>query len=215
MKRVLLLLIILFSYLLLVGQGKNSYKVTKVFDGDTFEISTGEHVRLIGIDAPETEKDFTKGEFFAEESSKALEKLLIGKSVKLVYDIEKRDTNGRLLAYVYIEDGIEDLFVNAWLVKNGYAIVKSYPPNTKQNRLLQIYEEEAVNNKLGVWSRKSKNSGEYTGRVVSSRNSKVYHKPDCSNVKRIKESNKVWFKSLSEAQKAGKRPGKCCLDKKK
>lgn len=42
-----------------------------------------------------------------------------------------------------------------------------------------------------------------TGMFVASRNSKIYHRPDCKYVNSIKEENKIWFQSADEAQKAG------------
>ena len=42
-----------------------------------------------------------------------------------------------------------------------------------------------------------------TGVFVASKNSKIYHLPDCSYAKKIKDENKIWFKSAKEAEKAG------------
>ena len=47
-------------------------------------------------------------------------------------DVEERDRYGRLLAYVYrARDG---LFVNAELVRRGYATVATFPPNVAHER---------------------------------------------------------------------------------
>lgn len=50
-----------------------------------------------------------------------------------------------------------------------------------------------------------------TGMFVASKNSTIYHKPDCKYVKQIKEENKVWFSSAEEAEKAGYKPDKNCF----
>ncbi len=42
-----------------------------------------------------------------------------------------------------------------------------------------------------------------TGMFVASKNSKIYHRPDCKYVNSIKEENKIWFQSAEEAEKAG------------
>ncbi len=45
---------------------------------------------------------------------------------------------------------------------------------------------------------------------VASKNSKVFHKPDCSSARRIKPENLIDYNSRAEAIKAGKRPCKIC-----
>ncbi|MFA5240082.1 MAG: Ada metal-binding domain-containing protein [Phycisphaerae bacterium] len=47
-------------------------------------------------------------------------------------------------------------------------------------------------------------------KYVTSKNSKVFHKPDCSSAKRIKPENLVGYSSRDEAIAAGKRPCKRC-----
>jgi len=47
---------------------------------------------------------------------------------------------------------------------------------------------------------------------VGSKNSNVYHRPDCASAKRIKEENKVWFSSVEEAEKKGYRPARSCFN---
>ena len=74
--------------------------------------------------------------------------MLKGKSVKLEYDIDKFDRYGRTLAYVYLEDGT---FVNAELVKNGYAMVMTIPPNVKFADLFVKLQQEARENNKGQW----------------------------------------------------------------
>ena len=54
------------------------------------------------------------------------------------------------------------------------------------------------------------NQGEYKGQVVGSKNSDKYHLPDCPGAKQISEQNKVWFDSITEAEKAGYKPASNC-----
>jgi len=44
---------------------------------------------------------------------------------------------------------------------------------------------------------------------VASKNSNIFHTLDCQYVQRIKEENKVWFSSKSEAEQAGFVPDQC------
>lgn len=48
-------------------------------------------------------------------------------------------------------------------------------------------------------------------KFIGCKTSKVYHKPDCSSVKRMKPENKVTFKSEEEAKEAGYEPCKRCV----
>ncbi|NOZ20087.1 MAG: hypothetical protein GXP25_03255 [Planctomycetes bacterium] len=52
-------------------------------------------------------------------------------------------------------------------------------------------------------------------KFIGNKTSKIYHKPDCAAVKKMKEENKVAFASVEEAKKANYRPCKRCIDVKK
>ena len=119
-------------------------KVIQVIDGDTIAIEGGYHVRYIGIDAPE------KGEFCYLESEQANKALVEGKRVRLEKDISEKDRYGRLLRYVYVDD----TFVNAQMVRKGYACAKAYPPDVKYQVYLGAVEKEARQTKRGIWRQK-------------------------------------------------------------
>jgi len=129
------------------------FKVVKVVDGDTFWIDDGtekgKKVRLIGVDAPETRKSFRKVVgHYAQESKIFLTDLLLGKKVRMEYDVDRTDRFGRTLAYVYLEDGT---FVNAELLKQGYAMVLTVPPNVRFADDFVNLQAEARNNERGLW----------------------------------------------------------------
>src|SRR3954462_11915344 len=87
--------------------------VTRGVDGDTVHVAIGgadETVRYIGIDTPESVKPNTPVQCFAKAASAANERLVAGREVTLVSDVEGRDRYGRLLAYVYRRP--DGLFVN-------------------------------------------------------------------------------------------------------
>lgn len=128
--------------------------VTKVVDGDTFwaddGTSKGLKVRLIGVDAPESRKTFKKQVgYFGKEAKAYFKNLLTDKSVRLEYDVNRTDQYGRTLAYVYLQDGT---FVNADLVKNGYAMVMTVPPNVKFADEFVKLQQEARENNRGLWN---------------------------------------------------------------
>jgi len=127
-------------------------QVVGVVDGDTIEICCvrGKHekVRYIGVNTPET-KHPTKGvEPLGKEAAEANRRLVGGHSIRLEFDVDQRDRNGRLLAYVYLEDGT---FVNAWLVRNGYAQVMTVPPNVRYKELFLRLQREAYQAQRGLW----------------------------------------------------------------
>ncbi|MGZ6695664.1 MAG: thermonuclease family protein [Solirubrobacteraceae bacterium] len=105
-------------------------RVVRVVDGDTIRVRIGgrtERVRYIGVDTPESVKPGTPVQCFAKRASAANDALVGGQTVRLVGDAEQRDRYGRLLAYVYREP--DGAFVNAALVREGYARTLTIPPN--------------------------------------------------------------------------------------
>ena len=154
---ILILLVIYTLIIPLLGFAKapelNDNKIVfvkRVIDGDTIELSNDEKVRYIGIDTPETKHPQKSVQYFGKEAYEANKKLIEGKKVRLEFGIQKRDKYGRLLAYVYIDD----LFVNAWLVENGYAQVSTYPPNVKYQETFSKLQQIARNNNKGIWERR-------------------------------------------------------------
>ena len=136
--------------------------VKRVIDGDTLELESGERVRLIGIDTPEvhesnklhrdsqrTGQDMSTIQKLGMRSWEFTEKLVEGKRVSLEFDAEKYDKYNRLLAYVYLKK--EGTFVNAQIIKEGYASTMTFPPNVKYADLFVKLYQEARNNKRGLW----------------------------------------------------------------
>ena len=73
-----------------------------------------------------------------------------GERVRLVFDVERRDRFGRLLAYVYrARDGV---FVNAALVRGGFARTLTVPPNVRFARRFTALAAEARRAGRGLWS---------------------------------------------------------------
>src|SRR5829696_1976590 len=134
------------------GDG-TAVRVARVVDGDTIrvELPSGEEaVRYIGIDTPESVKPGAPVECFAKRASALNERLVEGERVRLVRDLEARDRYGRLLAYVYrVRD---DLFVNAELVRGGYAQPLTIPPNVAHAAEFRPLAAAARRAGRGLWS---------------------------------------------------------------
>lgn len=102
-------------------------EIVRVIDGDTVvaDIDLGfnvwlrdEHLRLVGIDAPE------RGSRDAEAATRALRSRVDGRSVYLctrkmkTQDREARGSFGRYLVTIHV-DGID---INRWLLDRGFAV---------------------------------------------------------------------------------------------
>lgn len=124
-------------------------EVTKVIDGDTFEIETGEKVRLIGVNTPESVDPRRKVQCFGKEADNFTKSNLEGKFVKLEKDISEVDKYGRLLRYVWLDGNM----VNEELVKQGFAQVSTYPPDVKYKDKFITAQNFARENKIGLWSK--------------------------------------------------------------
>ena len=114
-----------------------TWKVTKVIDGDTFEVSSNfgdkEKVRPIGIDTPE------QGELCFKEAGAKLSALILNKNVDLVASTstENRERNGRLLRYVEI-DGQD---VGLQMITDGWAVA-AYDSQTTGKTKYKWHERE-------------------------------------------------------------------------
>ena len=129
------------------------YKVVNVIDGDTIQVELDgklEMVRLLGIDTQEIDSPYTEEECFGEEAGEYLRQLLDNKEVYLIPDKQSsnRDKYERLLRYVFLPDG---LFVDAELIKNGYAYNYIYEP-FEFMKYFDFLEKEAREDARGLWS---------------------------------------------------------------
>lgn len=139
-----------------VPSGENRYLVTKVVDGDTFHIKingSDVSVRLIGIDTPETVDPRRPVGCFGKKASDETKRLIEGKEVLLIKDISDTDKYNRLLRYVYLPvSGGETLFVNDYLVRQGFAKSSTYPPDIKYDERFRTAEVDARENLRGLWN---------------------------------------------------------------
>ncbi|MCA1836605.1 MAG: thermonuclease family protein [Actinobacteria bacterium] len=125
--------------------------VERVIDGDTIVVSGHRHVRLIGVDTPETKDPRRPVGCYGKEASRFTTSLLPpGTAVRLLGDAEQDDQYGRLLAYVYRR--ADGLFVNAELVRRGYAVVLTIPPNVAHTDEFVALAADARAARRGLWS---------------------------------------------------------------
>lgn len=131
------------------AQGDDS-AVVRVIDGDTIEVTGGTRVRLIGVDTPETVEPGRPVECFGPEATRYANELLpAGTRVRLSYDVQRQDSFGRTLAYVYkLSDGV---FVNLAMARNGFAQQDTVPPNVAHAEEFRAAAASARSASLGLW----------------------------------------------------------------
>ncbi len=195
-------------------------KVINVHDGDTVTVLDQNNkkfnIRLHGIDAPELKQAF------GSESQQNLSRLVLGKQVSIFWN--KVDKYRRTVGTIRI-DGRD---INIEQVKAGLAwhFKKYQDEQEPEDRVTYAAaEEQARLAELGLWQQKPPTApGDYRqavkakrwgppppeGTIIGTRNSKKYHRPDCEGYRNMAERNRVFFKTVAEAEAAGyKRAGNC------
>lgn len=179
--------------------------VTKVIDGDTFDTAEGERIRLHEVDAPE----YPKG-CMGIDAKTRLENLIAGK--KIAVEIIRKDSFGRMLAYVYVNK----LLINEILTEEGLAYFYKDKTTYTYSLAIERAEEKAAAVERNVWSslcQTKKEGCTIKGNYRSADNTRIYHTPDCYNYDRATirpGTSDRWFCTEEEARKAGFVKSKDC-----
>ncbi len=199
-------------------------KVVRVIDGDTIELESGEKVRYIGIDTPETVDPRKPVECYGVFASAKNKELVLNKFVRLEKDITDKDKYKRLLRYVWLGDEL----VNRSLVAQGFAHSYSYPPDIKYQEQFVSAERQAREKKLGLWNQCVANNGATILKSealisnptcvikgnISLSGEKIYHLPGCGSYAKTQideRHGEHWFCSELEAKSAGFRKALNCM----
>ncbi|MDY7001001.1 MAG: thermonuclease family protein [Thermodesulfobacteriota bacterium] len=185
--------------------GTRRVRVEWVPDGDTVILATGESVRLLGVDAPETAHDGGPAQFYAHEAREALRAMVGNKTLTLETGTPEKDRFKRILGLLYLPDGT---FVNAALVRKGLAFYFHFPTHPKGLReSLVAAQKQAMSEDMGFWPRilglvaakKPWVGNQRSGRVVPEGH---------ASAKKINKMNRVYFSSLTEAYAQGYAPAR-------
>ncbi len=140
-----------------IPNGATPATVVSISDGDTVRVDINgemESLRLILIDTPETRDPNDPVECFGAEAMAFTKRLLPkGTTVYLEQDISDRDRYGRMLRYIWLEgDNGEALLFNEMLVREGYAVLYTYPPDVKYVDRIRAAQDAAVAEQAGLWA---------------------------------------------------------------
>jgi micrococcal nuclease len=127
-------------------------KVIKVIDGDTVKLANGQSLRYIGVDTPEIKikrnsRFIYQPQPFALEAKKLNAQLVQNKYISVEFDVEKTDRYGRLLGYCFVNN----VFVNAKLVEEGFAVTYTMPPNVQYADTFLSLQTKARLSRKGMW----------------------------------------------------------------
>ena len=179
-----------------------------IADGDTIILHDGRHVRYIGIDSPEIDHKNHRAEPMGNAARSMNRRLVDGWKLRLAYDREKKDRYGRTLAYVYRSDG---LFVNAELLKQGFAHVLYRFPNISKEKILLSAQRIAMENGRGIWRHVDKDHKQPHA-YLGNRRSRRFHAHDCLMGQRISEKNQISLKNQWTGFWSGYAPARECID---
>lgn len=128
-----------------------------------------------------------------------------GKNIQIEWDAQVRDDQGRLLGYVFLEDGT---FVNREILLAGHGKAINSVPNLRYTALFRKADLAARRENLGLWKEEPENpfiQSEYIGDP----NTKIYYFPTSPELESIPEAYLIKFRSRVDAKAAGYR---ACFD---
>lgn len=127
------------------------YHVRYVIDGDTIILDNDEHVRLVGINAPEVANEKHSGQPLGDAARDFLKKLIENKEVTLkINRATKRDRYGRWLADIYADNQ----WVQASILRSGFAHVYNFIDSRDNAAELIKAEKAAITSGNGIWGDK-------------------------------------------------------------
>jgi len=205
-KQLGLILPVLFFLIAAAGysSAQTWHTVKWVNDGDTIVLTNGWRVRYIGIDAPEIDHEDQKAQPYAYKARSFNRKLVLSQKINLEFDEERRDRYGRLLAYIFLEDGS---FLNSRMLENGLAYYLYRRPNIKYEKRLIKIQQEAMKIRKGLW----RDWKEEQGRYIGNQNSRRFHLGTCPLAQKIKLKNRIIFSKKWDAFYAGYAPARNCI----
>jgi micrococcal nuclease len=178
-------------------QSINDLYVSKIIDGDTYELSDGRTIRLIGVDTPEIDMPFY------DEAIAFAESLLAGKRITMEFDKEKTDKYGRSLVYIYLDS----MLINEIITGRGLGIVYLFESNLKYASRLIDAQKRARAANLGIWSLPEPPPEDY---YINIEGSYRFHRPLCTAIKKSNPQKRKIYYSRENLLDKGFSPCRNC-----
>lgn len=183
--------------------------VDAVLTGNTVRLKGGKVLRYIGVETYSPESKVPLSREYGLRAQELNNKLVGGKRIGVEWGPKLRDNKGRLLGYVFMEDGT---FVNEELLREGLARARILVPNTRYADQFRDWEFEARKAKKGIWE-KEPGDPRALKRYIGEINTKVYYLPDSPELEKIPQAQLVTFNSRVDAKAAGYKACFSCRQK--
>lgn len=148
-----LFLLVFLGLVVKCSVADNWVYVKAVIDGDTVITEDDEHIRMIGVDAPEVKSRYNpRDNYLGPEAEAYVRRKIAGKRVRLVSDHESHDKYGRRLAYIYTEEGV---CISLDLIQKGLGEAIHFFKYERKKEFL-FAEAVAKKEKVGIWGKVTK-----------------------------------------------------------
>jgi micrococcal nuclease len=171
--------------------------ISEIIDGDTFELSDGTVIRLIGVDTPE------KNEPFYTDAVDFAESHFLGRRAGLEADKDTVDKYGRSLFYVYVDSALANLLV----LREGLGLVYMFQSNLRHASDLIEAQKAARLARSGIWSLPEPPAEDYYIRLEGSFR---FHRPLCLSIKNSDPERQVKYNSRDSLLDKGFSPCRSC-----
>ncbi len=173
--------------------------VETALTGDSVRLKGGKILRYAGVESYSPESKIPLSREYGAKAQEFNNKLVGGKKIGIEWGPKLRDKQGRLLGYVFTEDGT---FVNEELLREGHAKVRIVIPNKRYADEFRDWEEAARRARKGMWEKEPYDPNAST-RLIGEKNTKLYYYPESPELERIPEAQLVTFNSRVDAKAAG------------
>lgn len=176
------------------------FRIVRVIDGDTVELTGGDRLRLLAVDTPE------QGEPLHDRALACLAAWTRNRGIRVEYDRQRRDRYGRMLGFVYVDDTV---MVNRLLIDSGLAYVYLFRDDDlgrPEYRQLIESQRKAIERKSGLWALSREKEKYYLATEGSFR----LHRPKCPDLHNLKAGHYRTFETREEGLAEGLSPCRNC-----
>ncbi len=123
-------------------------KVAKTIGVDMIVLESGKRIKYIGVKDPSPFLSKNGMDRKIEDAHAYHQKLVKGKTVTVLLGETERDQEGSCLGHVFLG---QQAFINAELIRNGYALTEDYPSDFEYQSLFVRLQRYAQEKGLGIW----------------------------------------------------------------